>query len=131
MNIHQSQPWENQHRMDDDRNVVLGLDILNKSKRWLLIKQKKKMIFVLLLTLSINRVTGIGLSKAYWWLIHSVRINRLEAKKNNRVFLFWMTYLYQRIRASDAKPAIETPIWSSINIIFFWWADNSDGARWK
>ncbi len=125
MNIHRNQPWGNQHRMDVVHNVELEPDIL------ISIEEKNEgfcFFFLLLLTWSINLVTGIGLSKPYWWLIHSVRIKRLDTiitKKND----FIIDFSYQRIRASDANPAIETPIWSSINIIFFWWADNSDGAR--
>lgn len=84
---------------------------------------------LLLLTWSISRVTGIGLSNAYWWLIHSVRMNRLK----NTIHIGLLDSrgsIYLSIRASDARPAMETPIWSSMYKIFFWWAESSDGARY-
>ena len=40
-----------------------------------------------------------------------------------------MCQSYHNSLASAVRPAMATATWSSIGKIFFWWADNSEGAR--
>lgn len=48
-----------------------------------------------------------------------------------QVMIFGIIFLYLSILASAVRPAIVIPMCVSMGIIFFWWADNSEEARFS